>query len=291
GSNRVVRDEFGYLPLSDLRKSIIALAEKDNTILRELFMYRFDKGEGLSGHTLGNLILMALTNIKGSEVEAVRYASELFNVRGKIIPVTTEDTKLVAKYSDGTLLKGEHLIDEPEDFNKSIKIDKLFLSPSVKPTQEAVEALKDPEYIIIGPGDLYTSILANIVVENIAETIRDSNAKIIMITNLMSKTGQTHNMNAKEFIYELVKYIGREPDIVIQNSGKILPVIMRNYQRKGEHELVDNFSNEEYTIIREDVIGDRFIVKDSGDTLKRSLVRHDPEKLGRVLNSIFTSKK
>ncbi|MBW7953920.1 YvcK family protein, partial [Candidatus Dojkabacteria bacterium] len=101
GSNRVVRDEFGLLPLSDLRKSIVALADAGNGIFRELFTYRFDKGEGLSSHTLGNLMLMALSDITGSEIGAIEAASKIFNCRGKVIPVTLDDVRLVAKYDDG----------------------------------------------------------------------------------------------------------------------------------------------------------------------------------------------
>ena len=114
GSNAVIRDEFGLLPLSDLRKSIIALSQNDDKLLRDIFTYRFSKGEGLIGHTLGNLILMGLTETTGSEIGAIEAVSKLFNVKGKVIPVTLDSTKLVADYTDGTKIKGEHIIDEPE---------------------------------------------------------------------------------------------------------------------------------------------------------------------------------
>jgi len=119
GSNAVVRDEFGLLPLSDLRKSIIALStENEDQILRNLFTYRFSQGDGLKGHTLGNLLMIAMTEITGSEVEAIEMFKYLFSVSGDIIPVTLDKVKLVAEYTNGMKIVGEHFIDEPEEDRK-----------------------------------------------------------------------------------------------------------------------------------------------------------------------------
>ena len=126
GSNAVVRDQFGYLPLSDLRKSIIALSGTKNGVLRDVFTYRFEKGDGLKSHTLGNLIMMGLADMTGSEIGAIDAASKLFNVHGKIIPVTTDDVRLVAEYEDGSKVEGEHLIDEPDKKHEDLRI-KFFL--------------------------------------------------------------------------------------------------------------------------------------------------------------------
>jgi uncharacterized cofD-like protein len=189
GSNAIVRDEFGLLPFSDLRKSIIALSEENQgNILRNLFTYRFSHGDGLKGHTLGNLLMIAMTEITGSEVEAIEMFKYLFNVRGEIVPVTLDKVKLVAEYDNGTKVVGEHLIDEPE---QDLRIRKFYLDSKASAYEGAIETILNSDYIIVGPGDLYTTTLASIVVDGIPKALQDTKAKIIFIPNLMSKIGQT----------------------------------------------------------------------------------------------------
>ncbi|MBD3363408.1 uridine diphosphate-N-acetylglucosamine-binding protein YvcK [Candidatus Dojkabacteria bacterium] len=292
GSNRVVRDEFGLLPLSDLRKSIVALAQTGNGVFRELFTYRFDKGEGLSGHTLGNLMMMALSDITGSEVHAIRKMCKLFNVRGKVIPVTLDDSRLVARYEDGTIIKGEHWIDEPMEKYGDLKIEELMLDPSAKAHEPALEAISEADYIIAGPGDLYTSTITNIIVEGVAEAIKNSKAKYIFITNLMTKKGQTHWMKASDMVDEISKYSKRKPDYVLINNREIPEDILTKYKEDDEFPIKDNLNEDEtYKIFKEDLIGEKEIVRQSGDVLVRSLVRHDSEKLRKVLYDIFTYEK
>lgn len=285
GSNRVIRDEFGLLPLSDLRKSIIGLAGKGNGMLRQLFTYRFSKGLGLSEHTLGNLIMIALSDLTGSEQGAIEACSKLFDVKGKIIPVTYDKVKLTAEYDNGNISQGEHIIDEPEE-NVDAKITRLFLSPKAEANLDAVKAIMEADYLIIGPGDLYTSILANIIVQNIPETIHKSKAKIIFINNLMTKQGQTHWMKASDLVEELAKYIGKYPDIVINNNKAIPNNILKTYKDKeGEMAIEDNLDIllDKCKILRANVIGDEEIKRQEGDTLKRSLIRHDPDKLAKII--------
>lgn len=290
GSNAVVRDEFGILPLSDLRKSIIALADRGNGMLRELFNYRFEEGDGLSGHTLGNLIMMGLTRITGSEVEAIKSASRLFNVRGEILPVTLDDVRLQAEYSDGSVVTGEHLIDEPEDFDTSLKITQLSVTPEAKAYDLVLQKIREADYIIVGPGDLYTSTLANLIVDGIPEELSKSKAKIIFISNLMTKLGQTHNMTHSDLANEVTRYCKRKPDIVLINSREIPDDIIEKYAKAHEFVIKDDLDDNKYKVIREDLIGDREITRAKGDKLKRSLVRHDSRKLAEVLrNRIFES--
>jgi uncharacterized cofD-like protein len=283
GSNAVVRDEFGILPLSDLRKSIIALADRGNGMLRELFNYRFEEGDGLSGHTLGNLIMMALTRINGSEVEAIKSASRLFNVLGEILPVTLDDVRLKAEYSDGTVITGEHLIDEPEEFDTSIRITKLSVTPEAKAYDVVLEKIKEAHFIIIGPGDLYTTTLANLLVSGIPEELSKASAKVIFISNLMTKLGQTHDMSHNDLVNEIIKYCKRKPDVVLINSREIPEDIKEKYAKAHEFVIEDDLDDNKYNVIREDLIGEREITRAKGDKLKRSLVRHDSNKLADVL--------
>ncbi len=289
GSNRVVRDEFGLLPLSDLRKSIVALADAGNGIFRELFTYRFDKGEGLSSHTLGNLMLMALSDITGSEIGAIEAASKIFYCRGKVIPVTLDDVRLVAKYDDGRTVTGEHLIDEPEE-NPSAKIVELSLSEEAEAYEDAIKAIEEADFIIAGPGDLYTSTICNIIVNGISEAIKNSKGKYIFINNLMTKKGQTHWMKASDLVAEVSRYSQRQPDYVLLNNGEIPAPTLKRYEEKGEFIIVDDLQDgSEYQIIRTDIVANDEVVQDKGDALVRSLVRHDHEELAKVLLSIFNN--
>ncbi len=287
GSNRVVRDEFGLLPLSDLRKSIIALAPSGNDILRQLFTFRFSKGRGLKGHTLGNLVMIGLSEMRGGEVEAIEAMRTLFHVKGNVLPASLTKTTLVATYDDGAVVKGEHAIDEPEH-PKDKKIVKVTLEPKPKPYERAIEAILSSDVIIVGPGDLYTTIIAALLVPGMKEAIQSSKAKLVFVTNLMTKKGQTHWMGGAHMVTELAKYTGREPDVVLLHRGTLPEKATQAYIEKGEHPIIDDFSDDtHYKVVREDLAAREEVVRDTGDVLTRSLVRHDPERLGKALHSLI----
>jgi len=287
GSNKILRDEFGLLPLSDLRKSIVALSRTGNGIFRELFVYRFAKGDGLSGHTLGNLIMTALTELTGSEQGAIDAASKIFDVAGKIIPVTYGHAKLAAKYGDGSNVHGEHLIDEPELASQH-RILELFLVPKVKANPAALQAIAEADYLVIGPGDLYTSLLANIIIDKVPEAIKNSKAKIILVTNLMSKRGQTQWMTMQDFVNEMERYSTRRPDIVLINNLKPSEAILKKYASEGDFPFNDDVDDSKYEkVVRTPLMALDEIKREKGDTLARSLVRHDEEKLSKTLLELF----
>lgn len=288
GSNAIIRDEFGLLPLSDLRKSIIALSEIDNGVLREMFVYRFSKGKGLMGHTLGNLMMAALTQITGSETGAISAAKKLFRVKGKVIPVTLNKTQLVAKYESGKKVKGEHLIDEPKKIGNPGRITKLSLSKKVAANPEAVQALKDADCIVAGPGDLYTTTLANLIVPGVAKAISENKGKFVFINNLMTKFGQTNGMKASDLVLEIKKYADRMPDIVLLNNGKLSGEVLKKYAKEKEFPIEDDLKSG-YKVMRLNLVKNLEEIKDKGDKLKRSLVRHDSKKLARILHKIIWS--
>ena len=291
GSNAVVRDEFGLLPLSDIRKSILALYDSgNNEVLRKLFLYRFSIGEGIKGHTLGNLLMIAMTDILGSEIEAIEMFKTIFGITGDVIPVTLDKSKLVAEYDNGEIIEGEHLIDEPEcDKN----ITKIYLKPSAKATENALKAIRKADYIILGPGDLYTTTLANFVVKGIKEELKKCNAKIICIGNLMSKKGQTRNMTQREYLDIVEKYIGKKVDYFLINNGKIPRGAYKRYIEKGEHIIEDDITEKNFKgkVIRTDLVASGLIKREKGDELERSLVRHDSEKIKMELRKIFSSSQ
>jgi uncharacterized cofD-like protein len=287
GSNAVIRDEFGLLPLSDLRKSIIALSENGNGIIRELFMYRFGKGNGLSGHTLGNLIMMSLSDITGSELSAIEAAKKLFRVKGKVIPVTLGKTQLLAEYENGKMIRGEHLIDEPNLPKNAGRIKKLSLSKKVKANPEAIKVLKSADFIIAGPGDLYTTTLASLIVPGIMQAIKESKAKFVFINNLMTKFGQTNGMKTSDLLNEIKRYAGRRPDVVVLHEGGFSKDVLKRYAREREFPIENDLKSDD-TVIKVDLVSKERIKKEKGDKLKRSLIRHDSLKLGKILYKIIS---
>lgn len=286
GSNAVVRDEFGLLPLSDVRKSIIALSEdNDNTYLRKLLTYRFSEGENIKGHTLGNLLMIAMSDILGSETEAIKTLSNMFSVRGNVIPVTLDDARLVAEYDDGSKVVGEHLIDESE---KDRNIVKFYLNKEAKANKEAIKAIKEASYIVLGPGDLFTTLLPNLLVKGISKAIRESNAKTIYISNLMTKIGETRHRSLSNIVSLLEEKIGEPLDYILVNNGKIPKEAFQRYVKEGENLIINDLDPQgKLVIIEEDLVANGDIKVIKGDTLKRSLVRHDPEKISRTLYHIF----
>ena len=291
GSNAVVRDEFGLLPLSDIRKTLLALYDSgNNEVLRKLFLYRFATGEGIKGHTLGNLFMVAITDILGGEIEAIAMFKTMFGINGDVIPVTLDKAKLVAKYDDGTEVEGEHLIDEPEDEKL---ITDIYLRPKAKATPAALQAIEKADYIILGPGDIFTTTLPNVVVGGMKNALKKAKGKVIYITNLTSKKGQTTGRTQQDCLNITEKYIGRKVDYILINNGKLPEKTYARYIEKGQYIIDDDIvdSDVRCKAIRADFVATTPIKKDKGDTLERSLIRHDSEKLTRELYKIFTSDR
>jgi uncharacterized cofD-like protein len=289
GSTGRLRDEFGYLPPGDFRMALVALSEdfSEEQVLRKLFLYRFSQGEGLKGHNFGNLFLTALNDILGSERKALKYASQILRVKGEVLPVTTEDVQLVATYSDGSLLRGETYIDEPpEDHDCSQRITELWLEPESSCIPEVTRAILDADMIILGPGDLYTSILANIVVKGVSQAIQKSSGQLIYILNLMTKYGQTTNLSAEGHVDELIKYLEREPDLIFVDNSKYPDEVLKLYEEEYEFPVKDDLTDS-YNVLRENFIADGVFSKSSSDKLKRSLIRHDSDKLAWELMKVL----
>lgn len=283
GSTGRLRDQFGILPPGDFRMALVALSPEDDDqqVLRQLFLYRFSQGEpGLLGHNFGNLFLTALTSILKSDEEALAYASKILRIKGKVLPVTTKAVSLVASYEDGSVLKGETYIDEPpEDHDCTRRIKELWLEPEAICSPAVTSALLDADMIILGPGDLYTSILANIVVKGMSAALQKTGAKLAYIVNLMTKYGQTTGFTASDHVEELTKYIERYPDLVLVNSTKYSDEILALYEGEKGEPVLDDLNDKKYTVLREDLASDFVFEKSKSDNLKRSLIRHDPDKL------------
>ncbi len=276
GSTGVLRDQYGVLPPGDVRRALVALSKED-FMMRKLFEYRFQNGD-FAGHNMGNLFLSALEKLTGNFARAVEEASKILNVKGKVIPVTTDNVRLHAELYDGTIIKGETNIDIPKSKIKRSPIKKVWLEPGGFIYKIAQETILSADVIIIGPGDLYTSLIPNLLVSGVCEAIKKSKAKKIYICNLMTKFGETDNFSANKFVKEIENYIGKNVlDYVVFNTKKPTSKILLEYKKEGS-EFVD-FSQMVYSKIKP-----KYILSDILNT--RKFVRHDPKKLAQVVFSL-----
>lgn len=294
GSNKVIRDEFGLLPTSDIRQCFVALAEDNGEtekLFRDLFMYRFHKGKGdIKGMTFGNLFLAALSDILGSQAEAIKKTSKILKLKGQVLPVTLDNSRLAAVYENGHKVFGEHLIDEPRH-DGTLRIEKIMLEPSSTANPEAVEAIKRADLVVLGPGDLYTSLIPNLLVRGISKALCASAGKIAYVLNLMTKYGQTHNLCAADHVAIVERYIGKQClDAVVVNTDPIPNSILKQYRREKSFPVADDLGSASYRVVRSGVLGDMEIKKVKGDKLKRSLIRHDSEKLAKILMSFLSPR-
>lgn len=273
GSTRILREEFGILPPGDVRQALVALAQSEK-LLANLFTYRFNEGKGLSGHSFGNLLITALERIKGSFEEAIEEAGKILNIKGEVIPVTLQNTNLFAILEDGQVIEGESNIDVPKH-DPNLKIKKVYLKPQVRANKRAKSAILKADLIIIGPGDLYSSITPNLLVKGIPETIRKSRAKKVYICNLMTKLGETNNFKDLDFVKEIEKYLGGKfLDYVIFNNRKPSAARVAKYEKEGAVFVKCN---------KERFKGNRLKIIKGNFLRKKGFVRHDPNKLAKAL--------
>jgi len=291
GSTGRLRDEFGYLPVGDFRMALVALADDRDVghALRSLFLHRFDKGTGLKGHNFGNLLLIALTDIFGSEERALEHASQILRIRGRVLPIANKTLTLSAEYEDGTILEGETYIDEPpKNHDGTQRIKRLWVESDAEISPKARDAIYNADLVVLGPGDLYTSILANIVVPGAKDALKETQAKILYISNLMSKYGQTHNFTAQDHLDEIVRHIGRCPDYTLINNESLPVDILDAYVKQDEFPVEDNLQKTNIPkVVRNNFLATEEIQKKSGDALRRSLIRHDPHALAKTIISIL----
>lgn len=278
GSSGRLRDELQMLPPGDIRNCMVALSE-DSTLLSRLFRYRFG-GEGqLSGHSFGNLFLAALTAVTGDFVEAVRLSSEVLASKGRIYPSTLNDVRLLAELEDGSEVRGETNITA-----SSAPIRRLRLEPEhCLPLPEALNAIRNADVITVGPGSLYTSILPNLLVARVAETIGASPAVKIFICNLMTQPGETDGYTARRHIETVTKNYAPQItfDYTVVNDHPVSDEQAARYRAEGARQigltdhLLEKTFGDETEIVRADLL-------DEGEK-----VRHSPDKLARVIIACY----
>lgn len=282
GGSGVLREDLGMLPPGDIRNCILALADTE-PLMEELLQYRFKDGR-LKDQNFGNLFLAAMDGISENFEDAVQKMSSVLAVTGKVLPVTLEDMQLIAVLEDGEKVYGESEIPE-EAIRRKSKIKELMINPQIAyPLKESLEAIKEADAIILGPGSLYTSVISNLLVQKIASTVRKSSAIKIYVSNIMTQPGETDGFTVSDHINILRKYGGKDiVDYVITNSGEVPNSILERYLKEGS-ELVkldkDKLKDLNVQCIKADLV-----------KIDEGYVKHNTEKLSEVLIDTIMKKK
>ena len=272
GSSGRLRESMGILPPGDIRHCITALAD-DEDLVNKLFKYRFDNGEGLEGHSFGNLFITALCNITGDMVSAVKASSRVLSIRGRVLPATLDDMKLAAEMEDGRVIHGESAIPEANG-----KIVKLFTEPeNCRALPEVIQAIKEADLIILGPGSLYTSVIPNLLVREISEEVIKSNAKKIYVCNIMTQPGETDNYTVSDHIKALIKHSGSSKIIDTVLVNDYLPENLADkYQKSNSYPVKTDIA-----AIRE--LGVKVFAKKLIEDSREGLVRHSSNRVARAI--------
>ena len=238
GSSGRLRDELGQLPPGDLRQCLVALAADDRSsaLMRQLFTYRFSAGNSLSGHNFGNLFLTALTEITGNTATAIEEASRIMNVQGTVLPVTLSKATLKARLVNGSTLVGESTIDQRID-NTDVAIDYVYLEPTAYAHPPVLEAIRDADAIVLGPGDIYTSVVPNLLVEDVADAIRESRATKIYVCNIMTKRGESDGFSTSDFARLVQEYLktNQPLEYVVVNDASFPERTLHKYTADGQY--------------------------------------------------------
>ena len=274
GGSGKLREDLGMLPPGDIRNCILALADTE-PLMEDLLQYRFTEGS-LKGQCFGNLFLAAMAGISENFEDAVQKMSSVLAVKGKVLPVTLDDMKLVAELENGEIIEGESKIPS-EVIVRKTRIKKLAIKPiDAKPLEEAIKAINNADVIIMGPGSLYTSIIPNLLVKGIPEAICKSPAKKVYISNVMTQPGETDGFKVSNHLKVLMDYgVAENIDYVIANNGIIPPDIKEKYAKENAELVVldyENISNLNVNVIEADLI-----------KITKRYVKHNAEKLAELI--------
>lgn len=234
GSSGLLQREFGYPPLGDLRQCLLGLSEDNETTrpLREALGFRFRQESSLNGHSLGNLLLAALTTLGTNLEQGIDEMARLLRITGQVIPVALERADLCAELRDGRVIRGESNIDLRRE--RCPRIQRVFLDPPIRANPKAIEAILDADAVVLGPGDLYTSVIPNLLAEGISQALATTSATRIYACNLMTKLGETDNFKASDFVGEIIKYMGGPHlDWALINSRPILEAVQDVYRSEA----------------------------------------------------------
>ena len=279
GSSGKIRSDMNIPSPGDIRNVIAALSDVE-PYLEKMFQYRFDSGE-VKGHPVGNLMIAAMTDIHGDFSTAVKVMSRILNVRGTVLPTTNDIATLNAVLSDGEIIRGESSITKAGGVS-----DHVYITPSrVKPNEDVLKAIEEADYIIMGPGSLYTSIIPNLVISNVSEKIRESKAKKIYVCNVMTQHGETDNYSVCDHIVAINKHVQENIfDLVIANSREFDDSILSKYHKeKQEPVKIDHEKIE--------ALGIKLIKNNDVGIVDNNTIRHNADKVSELIYDYIIDDK
>ena len=279
GSSGKIRSDMNIPSPGDIRNVIAALSDVE-PYLEKMFQYRFDSGE-VKGHPVGNLMIAAMTDIHGDFSTAVKVMSRILNVRGTVLPTTNDIATLNAVLSDGEIIRGESSITKAGGV-----IDHVYITPSrVKPNEDVLKAIEEADYIIMGPGSLYTSIIPNLVISSVSEKIRESKAKKIYVCNVMTQHGETDNYSVCDHIVAINKHVEENIfDLVIANSREFDDSILSKYHKeKQEPVKIDHEKIE--------ALGIKLIKNNDVGIVDNNTIRHNADKVSELIYDYIIDDK
>lgn len=262
-----LREEFNIPAVGDIRRVLVSLSETE-PLVEELLNYRFKTTSDLNGHTVGNLLLTAVTNITGNLSDGVEAIGNILNLKGKVLPLTEDNCTLMAEMKDGKVIEGEHNIT---DYHGKIK--KIFYKEEPEVAKETLKEIKNADLIVLSMGSLFTSILPNLIIKDMIEAIDNSKAKIMYVCNIMTQPGETDNFKVSDHINTINSYLGKKKlDYVIVNNGKITPKIIEKYSVLEQKDPV--------IIDKENIDPETKIIECDLIDTKTGAILHDVLKLG-----------
>jgi uncharacterized cofD-like protein len=272
GSSGIIREELGILPPGDIRNNIVALAE-DESLMAKVMSYRFREGQTFKNHSLGNLIIAALTKITGGFANAIEKLSDTLAIKGTVLPVTEDVVRLVARMEDGRIVTGETNIVKANG-----KIVDLRLNKKAKPYAKVIDAILKSDVVVLGPGSLYTSIIPNILVEEVKMEINKKPR--ILIANLMTQPGETNGFTLEDHVKIVEKYLQKPLDKIVVNTEEIPSGILKRYESEGSVPVFEKDGNDER------MIGAPMIKLEKDPRDGKEKVRHDPVKLADLVRKV-----
>lgn len=285
GSTGLLRDELGVLPPGDVRQCLVALSGAPH--LRDLFNYRFPGDGSLGGHTFGNLFLSAVEKMSDNFAQGVAMASEVLQIRGKVVPITLDECRLVYKPKEGKRVHGETKIDQT-DMSDDFAPELYYKTPvSINP--EAKAAIMQAGLIVIAPGSLYTSLIPLLLVDGVAEALQATKAKIAYVMNLVNKPMETPGYAVDDYVKEIERYTGAGAiDVVLYNEDVADETLITKYAHDQEYPVIINkaqFKKARYKAIPGHFLSRKVVKVDPNDKIgaERSFIRHDPEAVAKAI--------
>lgn len=273
-----LREEFNIVAVGDIRKVLVSLSETE-PLVKELLNYRFQTTSDLNGHTVGNLILTALTNITGNLSDGIESLSKVFNLKGKVLPLTEDNVTLVAEMDDHKIVEGEHHITESKG-----KIKHIFYKeePIVNPL--VLKAIEEADLIIFSMGSLYTSILPNLICKEVIQALDSSDKKMMYVSNMMTQPGETDRFKVSDHVKVLNQYLGtHKVNVVVANDGEIKEEVARKYETLEEKDQVI-LDRDELQQMNVEVIENDYV------TIENDIIRHQVDKLALDIYSYLINK-